>query len=184
MLAAYDAATIDVQAQIARHVKDAGKMIALSKKYHALAGNNDDPHWQFRAAYDLWIEGGGAHDDVYVSALRQSIVKNCIKRDHMWLDWVDRSDAVGAKQVAAMAMNNHPRAVYEFATARNMPVVVDDARSRMIKKNDPVAMLRYFAEQKDAVGIELVTANVATQYNIPVANVSALVQKLSEKEQR
>lgn len=176
--AVYPDVTLNAKVNIAEHLKDGEKMRLLSRTFffRARRSKKDKSGWSLEEAYSLWVRGMGDLNGVYITNLRRKIAEQELSSDRPHFSWLCNSDIVGHQQLFPIVLEKVPQEAYGLAK-RLGAYAQDQARKRIIERS-PEKAFRFFAEEKDRIGLEQANKVLAEKYGVPIESVKPLAEYL------
>jgi hypothetical protein len=168
-----------VRVVLAERLHDNESLLALSKEY-AAAGD-------VRAAYGLWIRGGGDQHDAYIGELRQKLLDETSKEKRPNFHFLELKDTVGQRIAYDQLIRVSPVDAYHIALRLDDKQLLEQARQKMVEA-DPLEALRTAYrrddryERPDQRMIELVAQSLAKKYAIPAERVQQHLQRKDEAD--
>lgn len=158
---------LDAKAKIARRLEDKKELLKLSKAF------SEGKERNVKMAYSLWVKGGGDTSSRYAHSLRKELINVEIseqkEKKYCWIyhNMIEFGDKDGYIQFFDAIVDDFPRSAFKTATSHiEQDAYLNRARQRIFDTESTVDALKYFAHEKDAVGVELALEKFAAQEEV------------------
>ncbi len=156
------------QSKIARFFGDKEKLKEVSKKYASHASEKKE----ILTAYNLWIDGEGAADDVFVKELREDLYKEYNNA----MCWLNNKDVFGKVEAYYRVIDTNPKSAYELALSIPNNALLEYARQKFVQQSPEKAWREFHRSDKDKEGRELAEKLLSEKYHLPFDKVSDLLK--------
>lgn len=167
--AVYAEMPLELQVNIAYHLKDQPELRRLSKTYLEQGNLN--------RAYQLWVHGDGDLHDWSFRELRARLIEAGLQERYgssSFSFFLHPTDQEGYQKVVGAILDTRPETAYELAQQSRQEPLIQRTREVLLQRG-PERAFDLFQRRNDPEGVTMALQTLAQKYELPLATVEKYV---------